>query len=327
MLNRNNSNETLQCTVEESSNQEPIYIFGHQSPDTDSICSAIAVADLKSRLGKQNYIPTRLGELNKETLFVLESFGIPVPCAFYNACGKNVVLVDHNEKKQSAEGVEDANILEIIDHHRIANLETKNPLHVTMEPAGSTASIVYKQYLYNNISPTKNIAGILLSALLSDTLILTSPTTTDEDKLLATALADIAGIDNYQEYGKEMLRKGSSTEGYTPQEILAQDRKEFNFGDVTAFVSQIITYDTAPVLNQKNAILQALREHIADNNSTLGLLVVTDLNINASTLIVTGKDAPLAHTAFSMSGDTIFLEGVVSRKTQIIPPLTEVTRK
>lgn len=313
--------------LKELINKDPVYIFGHQNPDTDSICSALAYADLKANQGMYNYIPARLGEINRETNFVLSYFSSLKPQLITNCSNKNVVLVDHNEKSQSALGLETANILEIIDHHRIANLETKAPLYVYMEPLGSTATIIYKRFLSARLLPSKNTAGLLLSALLSDTLILASPTTTDEDRLMAVSLASLAEIEDYKKYGKAMITEGSSLDGYSIPEILAIDRKMFTFGKISAFISQVTTYKAEPVIAKKKDLIEYMDLFLKENNATLSAVIITDLSKNSSTLFVTGEDAKLAHTAFNMQGDTAVLKDIVSRKTQIIPPLTEMAQK
>lgn len=302
-----------------------IYIFGHQNPDTDTIASAIAWANFKKKIGRNNYIATRLGELNRETSFVLDYFKTESPELLTDATGKDVVLVDHNEFKQSASGIKDANILEIIDHHRIADIETQKPLYITIEPMGSTASIIYKKYEQNNVKIDRNIGGLLLSALLSDTLVLTSPTTTEEDKDIAEALAHIAGVD-IKTYGDEMLRAGASLEGYSPDDIFGLDRKRFEFGSTAAYIGQVFTFDTADVLNQKQALLVAMQNYIDKNNATLAVIAVTDLGTNDSTVFACGSGIALAQKAFNFSGDEVFLKDVVSRKSQIVPPLTEAAK-
>ena len=301
------------------------YIFGHQNPDTDTIASAIAWADLNHKLGNNHYVATRLGGVSRETQFALDHFGLSAPELLTDAAGKQVVLVDHNDFKQSAPNIEQADILEIIDHHRIAGIETATPLYITMEPLGSTASVIYKKYMQHNLAIEKPIAGILLSALLSDTLILTSPTTTEEDETIATALANIAGVD-IKTYGDAMLRAGASLEGYSPADIFALDRKRFDFADTGAYVGQVFTFDVDDVFAQKAQLLQAMQSYIDSNDATLAVLAVTNLATNDSTMYACGSGIAVAHRAFNFTGDETFLPGVVSRKSQIVPPLTEAVK-
>ena len=307
-----------------------IYVFGHKSPDTDSICSAIAYAELKKQLGMEAEA-FRLGVVNKETEFVLEYFGIKHPeligegGAITDVEGKQVILVDHNESGQSAKGRDKSEILEIIDHHRLCSIETVSPLYVRMEPVGCTSTVVYKLYQENKIKPTRDIAGIMLSAILSDTLIFKSPTCTEEDKKAANELSEIADIADIQNYGEQMLMAATSLEGYTPDELLEIDRKKFTFGEgVTAYISQINTLDFDSTIKLKDDLLKAMDLHLQETEGDLAIVMITDLKRNSSELLVIGKKIDLARKAFSIDADKdcIHLDGVVSRKKQIIPLLT-----
>jgi len=306
-----------------------IHVFGHQSPDTDSICSAIAYAELKKKLGYENIGAYRLGNLNKETEFVLEHFGIDMPELLELEIGnkkeerKKVILVDHNEKSQSVEGLENCEILEIIDHHRIADIQTDSPILVRIEPLGCTATIVYKMYKEEKINITREIAGIMLSAILSDTLIFTSPTCTEIDKIAGKELAEIAGKD-IESYGKEMFTAGASLEGFTATEILEIDRKKFSLGDYTAYISQVNTMDLEDTLKLKDEFFDSMDEFLEKVNGDISLLMITDIEKNASEILIRGKKADVVRNAFGIkeSRGSIFLEGVVSRKKQIIPKLT-----
>ena len=300
-----------------------IYIFGHQNPDTDSIASAIALADLKMKQGEINCIPQRLGNINKETKFVLKYFNVEEPSLITDATDKNVVLVDHNEFNQSANGIRNANILEIIDHHRIADIETNVAIEVAISPLGCTATLIYNKYLLSNLSPNKEIAGLLLSAILSDTLILTSPTTTEIDKLAVIKLSKIAEIDDYKQYGTEMLKAGSDIQGTSIKEILEVDRKKFTFGNTNAYVSQVSTYDTYYVINKKALLLKEMNTFMKQNEIKLFVLIITDLGTNDSTLFACGESLIIATKAFNINNNEVFLKGVVSRKSQIVPPLTK----
>ncbi|MCL1936235.1 MAG: manganese-dependent inorganic pyrophosphatase [Defluviitaleaceae bacterium] len=302
-----------------------VFIFGHKNPDTDTICSAIAYADLKSKIDKtKNYTAAKLGEINKETKFVIDYFNIEEPILLESVDNQNVILVDHNERKQSADSINNSNIIEIIDHHRIADIETKVPIYITIEPLGSTASIIYKKYLQNNLKIPKDIAGLLLSAVLSDTLILTSPTTTSEDIKIVHELVKLCDITDFNEYGTQMLKAGSSFKGYTTKQIFNTDVKKFEFKNVICFISQVFTFDVDYILNQKNEILKTMENHISENNASLAIFVVTDLKTNNSTMLATGEAIWLAQKTFNMEKNEIFLPNIVSRKSQIVPPLTEI---
>ena len=192
-------------------------VFGHKKPDTDSIASAISMANLQTNIGSYSE-SFRLGNVNRETDFALKTFGMKEPEYLEQVTEKdNVIMVDSNEFSQSAEGIENANIKMIVDHHRL-NLQTTNPVFCMAEPVGCTSTILYKLYKQNDVSITPEMAGIMLSAIVSDTLLFKSPTSTEQDKFIAGKLSDIAGIDMY-DYGYRMLKAGTNLDGYTAEQI------------------------------------------------------------------------------------------------------------
>ena len=239
---------------------------------------------------------------------------------------KKVILVDHNERDQSADGIEQAEILEIIDHHRVANLDTGNPLYLRAEPVGCTNTIIGKMYEENNIMPPKEIAGIMLSAILSDTLIFKSPTCTADDIRVAKRLAEIAEVDLYA-YGADLLAAGTSLEGTTPAELLNIDRKAFTIGKYNVSVAQINTGDFQSIFNIKDDILDEMQQLTERENLDLCLLMVTDIVVGGTELIVVGKERQLAENLFGLdpTDDSIFLANVFSRKKQIIPKLMSIS--
>ena len=211
---------------------EKVLIFGHKNPDTDTICSAIAYADLKTELGV-NVEPIRLGEINGETQYALEYFQVNAPRLVEKVSqeAKQVILVDHNERQQSADDIDDVRVLEVIDHHRIANFETSDPLYYRAEPVGCTATILNKMYKENGVKIKKEIAGLMLSAIISDSLLFKSPTCTDQDVAAANELAEIAGVDA-DSYGLEMLKAGADLSDKTIEQLITLDAKEFDMGDI-----------------------------------------------------------------------------------------------
>ena len=235
---------------------------------------------------------------------------------------KKVILVDHNERDQSADGIEQAEILEIIDHHRVANLDTGNPLFLRAEPVGCTNTIIGKMYEENNIMPPKEIAGLMLSAILSDTLIFKSPTCTAEDIRIAKRMAEIAEV-NLEEYGADLLGAGTSLEGATPSELLNIDRKAFKVGKYNISVAQINTGDFKSIFKIKDDILAEMRSLEEKEALDLCMLMVTDIVVGGTELIVTGNARHLAEGLFNLdpSDDSIFLKDVFSRKKQIVPKL------
>ena len=235
---------------------------------------------------------------------------------------KKVILVDHNERSQSADGIEQAEILEIIDHHRVANIDTGNPVFLRAEPVGCTNTIIGKMFEENNIMPPREIAGIMLSAILSDTLIFKSPTCTPDDIRVAKKLAEIAEVDLY-EYGSELLAAGTSLEGASPKDLLNIDRKAFTVGKYNVSVAQINTGDFKSLYNIKKEILEEMRRLEEQENLDLILLMVTDIVVGGTELMVSGRERRLAETLFDLdpTDDSIFLNNVFSRKKQIVPKL------
>lgn len=235
---------------------------------------------------------------------------------------KKVILVDHNERDQSADGIEQAEILEIIDHHRVANLDTGNPLYLRAEPVGCTNTIIGKMYEENNIMPPKEIAGLMLSAILSDTLIFKSPTCTPDDIRIAKRMAEIAEVD-LEKYGADMLAAGTSLEGATPSELLNIDRKAFTIGQYHISVAQINTADFQSIFTMKKDIIDEMHRLETSENLDLCMLMVTDIVVGGSELIVTGDSRHLAESLFGLEPeqDSIFLKDVFSRKKQIVPKL------
>lgn len=308
---------------------EKVLIFGHKNPDTDSICSAIAYAELKNALG-MNVEAVRLGEINGETEFALKTFSQDIPRFVESAASETskVILVDHNERQQSIDDIDKVRILEVIDHHRISNFETSDPLYYRAEPVGCTATILNKLYKENGVEIEKNIAGLMLSAIISDSLLFKSPTCTEEDVAAARELAEIAGV-NAEEYGLEMLKAGADLSDKTIEQLLTLDAKEFQMGNSKVVVAQVNTVDIEDVLKDQSEIETAMEATINDKDLDLFLFVVTDILNNDSTALALGSKASLVEEAYNLplNNNTAFLKGVVSRKKQIVPVLTNVFNK
>lgn len=239
---------------------------------------------------------------------------------------KLVILVDHNERSQSADGIEQAEIVEIIDHHRIANIDTGNPVFVRAEPVGCTNTIIAKMFEEHNVMPPKAIAGLMLSAILSDTLVFKSPTCTPDDIRVGKKLAEIAEVD-LDTYGSELLATGTSIEGASAGELLNIDRKSFTVGRYNISVAQINTGDFKSLYDLQDDILAEMKLIEKMENLDLCMLMVTDIVIGGTELMVSGREKKLAEVLFGLtSGDnSIFLNGVFSRKKQIVPKLMSLS--
>lgn len=241
---------------------------------------------------------------------------------------ERVILVDHNERAQAVEGIEEAKILEIIDHHRLGGIQTSEPIFTRQEPVGCTATIIANMYWQRNVEIPANIAGLLLSAIISDTVLFKSPTCTPVDREAAEKLARIASVD-IMEHGMAVLKAGSDVGTMTPVEIAKNDLKEFQIGDYRMIVSQISVMDTAEVLALKDQLLTCMEKICKNEGYDMSLLMITDIIAEGTELLFTGKPKTIIIEAFGKSDDEnlISLPGVMSRKKQIIPPMVEAAEK
>ena len=301
-----------------------ILIFGHKNPDTDTICSSIVYNNLK-RIQGMDTEAVRLGEINDETKYALEYFNVSLPRLVEEVEeGQNVILVDHNEFQQSANGIEKAVIREVIDHHRIANFETAAPLYYRAEPLGCTATILKKIYEEQNVNIDKQMAGLMLSAIISDSLLFKSPTCTLQDKVAAEELAKIADV-NLEEYGLAMLKAGASTTDKTAETLISLDAKEFVLGADKLVVAQINTVDANEVAERKEELVKAINAELSSKGLAAYVFVITNILTSDSEVLVLGEKQDKVAAAFgkTLENDFMTLEGVVSRKKQVVPQITE----
>ena len=261
-------------------------VFGHKNPDTDTIMSAMVMANLENKLGN-NAKAVRLGNVNKETEYVFKFLGIEQPEFIEDVNdGQDIILVDHNEATQSVNNLSNANVKKIVDHHAI-NFTTSNPVYYRAEPVGCTSTVLYKMYKENDVEITKDIATMMLSAIISDTLLFKSPTCTAEDKAISEKLAKIAGVDA-EVYGTDLLKAGTDLSEYTPAEIINIDSK-------------------------------------LKDNLDLYMFAATDIINSNSKIISLGNDSAVVEKAYGVTLDnnTALLENVVSRKKQMLPGILD----
>ncbi|MBR4446962.1 manganese-dependent inorganic pyrophosphatase [Methanobrevibacter sp.] len=300
------------------------YVFGHKSPDSDSITSSIVMANLENELGNSEAKAYRLGSINKETEFILDYLGMDAPELLESIeDGANVILVDHNSPAESVDNLENANILKVVDHHKLA-LATSYPLFLRFEPVGCTETILCKLYEENGVEITKEIATLMLSAIISDTLLLKSPTTTEDDKAAVEKLSQIAEIDA-EEYGLEMLKAGTDLSSFSIDEILSLDAKQIDFKNVKSIVNQVNTADISDVMTMKDELEEGMSNIIDEEDLDLFMLLITDIVNSNSQVIALGKYSCLVEKAYGviLENNTVLLEGVVSRKKQVVPIMTE----
>ncbi|HCT96558.1 manganese-dependent inorganic pyrophosphatase [Vagococcus sp.] len=302
-----------------------ILIFGHKNPDTDTITSAISMSYLQNQLGLKTEA-VALGAPNEETQFALDYFKVAAPRIIKRASDetKQVMLVDHNEAQQSVDDIKDVEVLAVVDHHRIANFETANPLYYRAEPVGCTATILYKMYQENDIAIPKEIAGLMLSAIVSDTLLFKSPTSTHQDEKVAKLLAEMADV-NLEEYGLEMLKAGTNLATKTDEEILDLDAKSFTMNGKIVRIGQVNTVDVAEVLARQASLEALMTEKNAKDGFDLFVLVITNILDSDSVVLAIGEEIAAVEKAFNVTleNHTALLPGVVSRKKQVVPQLTE----
>ena len=297
-----------------------VKIFGHKNPDTDTILSSLILEAIEKTIGIYNVKAYRLGNINKETKYALDYFGVKEPDLLEKVEeGQEVMLVDHNEFSQSVDGIENAKIIRVVDHHKIANFETHEPLFYLAMPVGCTATILREMCKVSGIKIDKVTAGLMLSAIISDTLLLKSPTCTEKDVEAAKELAALAEVD-LNTYGLELLKAGTDLSDFSAEELINIDSKPFTTNNLKYQVAQVNTACIEDVLKDKEQIENAMTDFMNQNGMDLFVLLITDIIENNSQIIALGKQE-IAEKAFNikLENNTAFLKGVVSRKKQVVP--------
>ncbi|HFI0333077.1 TPA: manganese-dependent inorganic pyrophosphatase [Streptococcus suis] len=302
-------------------------VFGHQNPDTDAIASSYGWAHLEREVFGRDAEAVALGTPNEETAFALEYFGVTAPRVVESAKAEGVnqvILTDHNEFQQSISDIKEVEVAAVIDHHRVANFETANPLYMRLEPVGSASSIVYRAFKENGVTPPKEVAGLLLSGLISDTLLLKSPTTHATDPQVAAELAEIAGV-NLEEYGLALLKAGTNLASKSAEELIDIDAKTFALNGSDVRVAQVNTVDIAEVLERQEEIEVAMTAAIVSEGYSDFVLMITDIVNSNSEIVALGSNMDKVEAAFNfkLENNHAFLPGAVSRKKQVVPQLTD----
>ena len=296
------------------------YIFGHTNPDSDSIVGAISLAYLKNELG-ENCIATRQGIISPETEFILNKFGAKTPELKTSYAGEDVYLVDFSDLGQAPDDIKEATILGIVDHHKLGDLTTSAPLECWIRPVGCSNSVIKEMYDYHNIKIPKDIAGMMLCAILSDTVIFKSPTCTKIDTRISKELAEIAEIPDYKALGMEMFIVKSAVQGATPRELTTRDYKEFNMGSSKLGVGQLEVVDLSVFDEIKKDLFADMKKLKEEGNLHSVLLLLTDIMKEGSQLLVVSDDDSKIENAFErkLENSQVWLDGVLSRKKQVIP--------
>jgi len=294
-----------------------VYVVGHLSPDSDSVCSAIALAELRDDCEARV-----AGEINSETRFILERFGVEVPDVLESVdSGDEVILVDHSDLSQAVEGMEDAKIVGIVDHHKLGGIKTSVPVEVLVRPLGCCCTIVKSLYDYYGKEISKEIAGLMLCAILSDSVIFRSPTTTDEDRKVAENLAEIAEVEDLEALGMEMFRVKSAVEGVSAKDLVARDYKDFDMGGKRIGVGQLEVVDLGMLDGREDELLEEM-ESLKDDGRDAVFLMLTDIMKEGTMLLCVSKDAGLREEVFGGEGEGWY-DGMMSRKKQVVPKLEE----
>jgi manganese-dependent inorganic pyrophosphatase len=310
-----------------------LYVVGHKNPDTDSVCSAISFAHLLNEWKRTKKmekvmrldfeaVPAVQGELNAETKFVLEKFGFKTPQKLLDATGKKIALVDHTEKAQSLDNLEKGEIVAIVDHHKLGDITTPNPIFFMALPVGCTATVLKILYDKTGIDVPRNIAGIMLASILSDTVIFKSATTTELDKKVAEELAKIAEIEDMIKFGIEVKAKLSELTGMSAKEIVMRDFKDFVMGDKKVGIGQIELLDLSLIENKKDEIYSELLKKKSEGYHSV-FLMLTDIMKEGTELLVVTDEPKIVEKAFGkrLEGRSVWLDKVMSRKKQVVPPL------
>lgn len=296
-------------------------VIGHMNPDTDSIVSAIAAAELYSKRGFEA-VPAAQGQPAPETAFVLERFGLSAPRVVNDVAGQNIFLVDFSDLAQAPAGMDSATVAGIADHHKLGDVTTAMPLEAWIWPVGCTCTVLKNMYDFYGVEIPRGIAGAMLCAILSDTVIFKSPTCTDADKKAVEELAAIAGVDDVKALGMEMFKVKSAVDGASMRDLVFRDYKDFDMNGKKVGIGQLEVVDLSLLDNVREGLKEELRRVKNEGRHSVCLLL-TDIMKEGSDMIIISDEPELIGSAFNVAvdGDTVWLPGVMSRKKQVVPNL------
>lgn len=299
-------------------------VIGHKNPDTDSIVSAIAAADLYNKRGFA-VKPAAQGAPAPETAFVLEKFGVTPPEIVKNVAEKDIWLVDFSDLAQAPEGMDSATVKGIIDHHKLGDVTTATPLEAWLWPVGCTGTIITNMYDFYGVEIPRQIAGILLCAILSDTVIYKSPTCTETDRQAVETLAAIAVVKDVKALGMEMFRVKSAVDGAEIADLIFRDYKDFDMNGKKVGIGQLEVIDLDMLKDIKEDLKKEMKK-LKDDDRHSVFLLLTDIMKEGSELLIVSDEPELVESAFEVKrdGDSVWLPGVMSRKKQVVPNLQKV---
>ncbi|HIC12260.1 MAG TPA: manganese-dependent inorganic pyrophosphatase [Sulfurimonas sp.] len=298
-----------------------VYVFGHRNPDSDSIVGAIAVSYLKNQLENEEYIACRQGDISDETAFILDHFNGVLPILKTSVAGEKVYLVDSTDKVHFQDDIDEATILGIIDHHKLGDIMTSTPLECWIRPIGCSNTVVKEVYDALGVTIPKDIAGMMMMAILSDTVIFKSPTCTKADTKAVKELAIIAGIEKYKELAMEMFIVKSATKGASARDLNTKDYKPFVMNGEKVGVNQLEMIDISALDDRIDEIYADMVKMKAEEGLHTMIVLLTDIMKEGSQLYCVSDDASKIEAAFDkkLVNNQMWLEGVLSRKKQVIP--------
>ena len=298
-----------------------VYVFGHKSPDSDSIVGAISISYLKNQVEDEEYIPARQGDISAETEFILNKFAGSVPELKTSVAGERVYLVDSTDRAHFQDDIDEATIVGIIDHHKLGDIITSTPLECWIRPIGCSNTVVKEVYDAFGVSIPKDIAGMMMLAILSDTVIFKSPTCTKADTKAVKELAEIAGIENYKELAMEMFIVKSATEGASARDLNTRDYKAFDMNGTKVGVNQLEMIDISALDDRVDEIMADMKVMKKEEGLHTMLVLLTDIMKEGSMLLVVSDDESKIEAAFDkkLENSKVWLDGVLSRKKQVIP--------
>ena len=297
-----------------------LYTCGHIIPDSDSVCSAISLAYLLNKIGRAA-TPARQGELNPETKFILDKFGFEAPIIKTSFAGDELFITDYSDLAQAPQDMDKTTVVGIVDHHKLGDITTSTPLECWIRPVGCTNTIVKEMYDYHKVEIPKNIASIMLCAILSDTVIFKSPTCTALDIQVVRELAKIAGIEDFGALGMEMFKVKSEVEGTPIRELVMRDYKNFDMHGFKVGVGQLEVVDGSVFDKIKDELMEDIKKVKDEQNLHTVALLLTDIMKEGSEILVTSDDTSIFEKAFNckLEDGKVWLDGCLSRKKQIIP--------
>jgi manganese-dependent inorganic pyrophosphatase len=305
-----------------------MYVVGHKIPDSDSICGALSIAYLKNQIGEEA-IPTRLGDVSPETQFILDKFGCEAPELKMSYAGEEVYIVDHTEKTQAPDDIDEATVVGVVDHHKLGDLTTSTPLECWIRPVGCSNTIVKMMYDFYNVEIPPAYAGLMMCAILSDTVIFKSPTCTTADIKCVEALAEIAGIEDYKALGMEMFKVKSAVQGTPVRDLVMRDFKDFDMHGNLVGIGQLEVIDLSVFDEIKADLAADIMKLKEEGNRHSVMLLLTDIMKEGSLMLIASDNETIIADAYGVTVDNaeVWLDGVLSRKKQVVPPLQDAFAK